>query len=151
MAPRASRLTRRRIDPARVLDSLSDPGAGALVLFLGTVRDTGEAGAVEGMEYEAYGEMAERALARVEERVRRLWPGVKGVRVVHRVGRLAVGDVSVAVAVSAPHRAEAFEACRDAIETIKEEATIWKRERTPDGRSVWVEGRSLERRRRRRA
>lgn len=133
-----------------MLGSVGDPGAGAVVLFLGTVRDNSEAGKVEGIEYEAYAEMAEKSLALVEERVRTKWPEAKAVRVVHRVGALKVGDVSVAVAVSAPHRADAFEACRDAIETIKREAPIWKRETTSDGRSVWVEGNPRTKARRRR-
>lgn len=134
-----TRLTRRRIDPSRVLRSVGDPGAGAVVLFLGTVRDNSDAGAVKGIEYEAYAPMAEKSLASAEERVRRKWPSTRAVKIVHRVGKLEVGEVSVAVAVSSPHRAEAFEACRDAIETIKHEVPIWKREDTADGK-VWVKG-----------
>jgi molybdopterin synthase catalytic subunit len=150
-----ARLTRRRIDPARVLRSVGDPGAGAVVLFLGTVRDNSEAGKVDRMEYEAYGPMAEKALARTEEEVRRMWPATKAVKIVHRVGDLALGEVSVAVAVSSAHRAEAFEACRHAIETIKHEVPIWKRERLSGGGEVWVEGTpigggNMERRKRRR-
>jgi len=134
------RLTRGRIDPARVLRSVGDPGAGAVVLFLGTVRDNGEAGDVDGIEYEAYGPMAEKALARTEEEVRRKWPATKAVKILHRVGDLGVGEVSVAVAVSSPHRGEAFEACRHSIETIKRDVPIWKRERLKGGGEVWVEG-----------
>lgn len=139
-ARKASRVTRRRIDPSKVLRSVGDPGAGAVVLFLGTVRDNSEAGTVERIEYEAYTPMAEKALALAEERVRRRWPATRGIKIAHRVGPLEVGEVSVAVAVSSPHRAEAFEACRDAIETIKREAPIWKREKLADGSEVWVEG-----------
>lgn len=141
------RLTRRKIDPAEVLRSVGDPGAGAIALFLGTVRDSGEAGEVRGIEYEAYGPMAEKALARTEDEVRRMWPATKAVKIVHRVGDLAVGEVSVAVAVSSPHRAEAFEACRHAIERIKHEVPIWKREKLRGGDVVWVEGSPLRRRR----
>jgi molybdopterin synthase catalytic subunit len=123
-----------------VLKSVEDPGAGAVVLFLGTVRDNSEAGRVDRIEYEAYGPMAEKALARTEDEVRRMWPETKAVKIVHRVGDLAVGDVSVAVAVSSAHRAEAFEACRHAIEAIKHDVPMWKRERLSGGEEVWVEG-----------
>jgi molybdopterin synthase catalytic subunit len=137
---KAARLTKGRIDPAMLLRGVADPGAGAVALFLGTVRDNSESGRVERIEYEAYAKMAEKSLARTEEEVRRRWPATTGVEIVHRVGRLSVGDVSVAIAVSSPHRAEAFEACRYAIEAIKHEAPIWKREKLTDGKEVWVQG-----------
>jgi molybdopterin synthase catalytic subunit len=123
-----------------MLKSVADPGAGAVVLFLGTVRDNSEAGSVERIEYEAYEPMAEKRLAQAELEVRRTWPSTTGVKIVHRVGSLAVGEVSVAVAVSSPHRADAFEACRHAIETIKRDVPIWKREKLGDGSEAWVEG-----------
>ena len=81
--------------------------------------------------------MAEKKLAEIEAEVRKRWP-VGNVAMVHRLGRLAVGDVSVAVAVSTPHRAEAFDACRFAIETLKELVPIWKKENAPDGAGEWV-------------
>jgi molybdopterin synthase catalytic subunit len=140
---RGTRLTRRKIDPAKVLKSVARPQAGAVVLFLGTVRDMSEAGPVDGMQYEAYGPMAEKALLRTEEEVRRLWPRTKAVKITHRVGDLDVGDLSVAVAVSAAHRADAFEACRHAIEAIKHDVPIWKRERLRGGKEVWVAGTTL--------
>lgn len=123
-----------------MLSSVGHPGAGAIVLFLGTVRDNSEAGKVDRIEYEAYEPMAEKRLEATEAEVRRRWPATKNVKIVHRVGGLSIGDVSVAVAVSSPHRAEAFEACRHAIEKIKREVPIWKRERLADGREKWVEG-----------
>jgi molybdopterin synthase catalytic subunit len=135
-----ARLTTEVIEPSEVLASVADPGAGAVVLFLGTVRDNSEAGSVERIEYEAYEPMAEKRLAQAERDVRRRWPATTGVKIAHRVGNLAVGEVSVAVAVSSPHRAEAFEACRHAIETIKHDVPIWKREKLGDGSEVWVEG-----------
>ena len=106
-------------------------------LFLGTVRDlTGEFVTV-ALDHEAYGPMAEKKLAEIETEVRRRWP-VGNVAMIHRLGRLAVGDVSVAVAVSCPHRGEAFEACRFAIESLKELVPIWKKENAPDGTGEWV-------------
>jgi molybdopterin synthase catalytic subunit len=141
LAPRkASRLTRDNIDASKLLKSVGDDGAGAIVLFLGVVRDNSDAGGVESMVYEAYEPMAEKSLAETEEEVKRRWPATRAVKLVHRVGTLAVGDVSVAVAVSSPHRAEAFEACRYAIKRIKHDVPIWKRERLTDGKEVWVEG-----------
>jgi molybdopterin synthase catalytic subunit len=135
-----ARLTRDKIDPAEILRSVGDAGAGAVVLFLGTVRDNSEAGSVDRIEYEAYEPMAERSLAQAEEEVRRKWPSTRAVKIAHRVGSLSVGEISAAVAVSSPHRAEAFEACRHAIERIKHDVPIWKRERLADGKEVWVEG-----------
>ncbi len=135
-----SRLTRTKIDPLEVVESVADPKAGAVALFLGIVRDNSEAGRVEKIDYEAYEPMAEKALLQAEREVVRGWPASRKVKVVHRLGRLSVGDVSVAVAVSSPHRAQAFEACRQAVERIKHDAPIWKREQLANGREVWVEG-----------
>ncbi|MBM3979641.1 MAG: molybdenum cofactor biosynthesis protein MoaE [Planctomycetes bacterium] len=131
------RLTRDPIDFHALTDSVRDPHCGAVVLFLGTVRDlTGEQVTVF-LDYEAYGPMAEKKLAEIEADVRRRWP-VGEVAMVHRLGRLDVGDVSVAVAVSTPHRGEAFEAVRFAIDTLKELVPIWKKENAPDGTGEWV-------------
>jgi molybdopterin synthase catalytic subunit len=134
------RLTSGVIRPSEILKSVADPEAGAVVLFLGTVRNNSEAGRVERIEYEAYEPMAEKRLAEAEREVKRRWPRTTGVKIVHRVGSLAIGEVSVAVAVSSPHRAEAFEACRHAIEKIKRDVPIWKREKLGDGSEVWVQG-----------
>ena len=109
-------------------------------MFLGTVRNVSEAGRVQSIEYESYEQMAEKSLEQAEQEVKLRWPETRGVKIVHRVGRLSIGEVSVAVAVSSPHRAEAFEACRHAIERIKHEVPIWKREKLAGGREVWVEG-----------
>jgi molybdopterin synthase catalytic subunit len=134
------RLTREEIDSSAVLSSVHGEGAGAVVLFLGTVRDSGKQGEVTGIDYEAYEPMAEKRLALAEASVRRRYPATIGVRIVHRLGTLLVGETSVAVAVSSPHRAEAFEACRYAIEVIKHDVPIWKRERLNGGKTAWVEG-----------
>ena len=130
------RLTREPIDPAAVADAVRDPHCGAVAVFLGTVRDlTGNAVTV-ALDYEAYAPMAERKLAEIEAEVRRRWP-VGGVALVHRLGRLGVGEVSVAAAVSCPHRAEAFDALRFAVDTLKELVPIWKKENAPDGTGEW--------------
>lgn len=131
------RLTHDPIDCAALTEAVRSPHCGAVALFLGTVRDlTGEFVTV-ALDYEAYGPMAEKKLAEIEADVRRRWP-VGEVAMVHRLGRLGVGEVSVAVAVSCPHRAEAFDACRFAVDTLKELVPIWKRENAPDGTGEWV-------------
>jgi len=141
-AASGGRLTRERLDPSAVLAQTGDPSSGGTVLFVGTVRDAGEAGIVDRILYEAYAPLAEKRLLEIEEDVKSRVPGVR-VALRHRVGELRVGEVSVAVAVSAPHRAEAFEACRLAIERIKHEVPIWKKERLAGGSERWVEGTAL--------
>ncbi|HEX4612030.1 MAG TPA: molybdenum cofactor biosynthesis protein MoaE [Urbifossiella sp.] len=132
-------LTADPIDYHALTEAVRSPRCGAVALFLGTVRDLTGDRATAHLDYQAYPPMAEKKLAEVEAEVRRRWP-VGEVALVHRVGRLGVGEVSVAVAVSSPHRAAAFEACRFAIDTLKETVPIWKRENAPDGASHWVEG-----------
>src|SRR5688500_6139858 len=113
------RLTREPIDYHALTEAVRSPRCGAVCLFLGTVRDlTGEQ-VTEFLDYDAYPPMAEKKLAEIEAEVRTRWP-VGDVALVHRLGRLAVGEVSVAVAVSCPHRAQAFDAGRYAIDTLKE-------------------------------
>ncbi len=129
----------RVIDPAEVLGLVGDPEDGAMLLFLGTVRNHAEGEAVDGITYEAYESMATPVLAEIaHEAAERL--GTDRLVVVHRVGELAVGDVSVAIAVSSPHRAQAYDASRYVIEEIKKRLPVWKREHYTDGRSEWVEG-----------
>jgi molybdopterin synthase catalytic subunit len=134
-----SGIVRVRIDPAKVLESVEDDSSGGTVLFIGTVRNKSNGKEVTGLEYETYRKMAESKLAQLNREVRRRWK-VNHVTMLHREGRLKVGDVSVAVAVSSPHRAEAFEAARFAIDRIKTSVPIWKREAFSDGKRRWVEG-----------
>jgi molybdopterin synthase catalytic subunit len=133
------RLTPDPIDYHALTEAVRSPRCGAVALFLGTVRELTGDRVTTRLDYQAYPPMAEKKLAEVEAEVRRRWP-VGEVALVHRVGSLGVGEVSVAVAVSAPHRAAAFEACRFAIDTLKEVVPIWKRENAPDGAAEWVEG-----------
>ena len=131
-------LTHAPIDYHALTESVRRPGCGAVCLFLGTVRAlTGDEGPAF-LEYEAYPPMAEKKLAEIEAEVRRRWPGGE-VAMVHRLGRRGVGEVSVAVAVSSPHRAEAFAAGRYAIDTLKEVVPIWKKDVAPDGSAAWSE------------
>ncbi len=134
-------ITTRPIDPAELLAQAGDPADGATVLFLGHVRARNDGRPVSGMHYDAYAEMAQRVLAEIaaEAAARQ---GTDRLAVVHRVGELRVGEVSVAIAASSPHRAEAFEAARAVIEAIKERLPVWKQERYTDGDAAWLPGRT---------
>ncbi len=131
------RLTDEPIDFAALTESVRSNDSGAVVLFLGTVREMTDGHRTTALDYEAFGPMAEAKLAEIESEARRRWP-LDRVAIVHRVGRLELGEVSVAVAVSSPHRAEAFEAARFLIDTLKETVPIWKKENWHDGTSEWV-------------
>jgi molybdopterin synthase catalytic subunit len=130
-------LIREPIDVAALVSSVR-PSDGGVCLFLGVVRNESAGRHTTRIEYEAYGPMAEAELARVARDVELEWPGVQ-VRVRHRVGTLEVGEASVAIVASAPHRADAFAACRAAIDRIKSTVPIWKKEFHPDGTSDWVD------------
>jgi molybdopterin synthase catalytic subunit len=130
-------LTRDVIDHQALTEAVRRDDCGAVVTFLGTVRDlTGDRVTV-ALDYEAYPGMAEKKLAEIERETRARWP-VGAMALVHRLGHLQVGEVSVAVAVSCPHRGQAFEACRYAIDRLKELVPIWKKENWADGGTEWV-------------
>ncbi len=131
------RLTTEPIDYHALTEQVRRPGCGAVVTFLGTVRELTDGRETVALDYEAYPGMAEKKMAEIEADTRCRWP-VGELAMVHRLGHLDVGDVSVAVAVSCPHRAEAFEACRHAIDRLKELVPIWKKENWKDGASEWV-------------
>jgi molybdopterin synthase catalytic subunit len=116
---------------------VSHPGAGGIAIFLGVVRDHAEQGSVSRLDYEAHESLALREMTRILNELSREYPGAR-ISVQHRVGQLAIGDAAVVVAASAPHRAEAFAACRAAIDRIKETVPIWKKEWAPDGSALWV-------------
>lgn len=113
-------------------------GDGAVVLFLGTVRDHNAGRRVRHLEYEAYEEMARPQMERLEGEARRRH-GISALALVHRTGRLEVGEIAVGIAVAAPHREEAFAACRFVIDELKRSVPIWKKERF-EGGEVWIEG-----------
>lgn len=116
--------------------AVSDPGAGAIALFAGTVRDTDGGQGVVRLSYSAHPSAAAE-IRRVAEKVAAEF-GVLALAAVHRVGDLDIGDLAVVVAVSCPHRGEAFEACSQLIDTLKREVPIWKHQRFADGSSEWV-------------
>ena len=130
-------LTDRPIDCDRILDEVASPLAGAVVLFLGTTRELTDGQRTAWLDYECYAQMAQAKMAELEAEARRRWP-VVGCVIFHRLGRVEVGQASVAVAVSTPHRAAAFAAGQWLIDTLKEVVPIWKRENWTDGSSQWV-------------
>jgi molybdopterin synthase catalytic subunit len=133
------RVTTEAIGADEPVAFVADPGAGGTCVFLGTVRDHSGAGDVTGLTYEAWEERAIERLEALGEELFARWP-LRKVALVHRYGDLAVTEVSVALAVSAEHRAEAFEACRHAIERLKQDVPIWKKEHLVTGESEWVMG-----------
>ena len=130
------RVTRGRIALDRLLAAVRDPSAGALVTFLGTTRNENAGRRVIRLEYEAYTRMAEREMRALAVEAKRRWP-IRKVAMVHRTGVVPVGQASVAIVVSAGHRAEAFEACHWLIDRLKEIVPIWKREHFRGGQ-IWI-------------
>lgn len=121
-----------------LLAAVADPDCGGNVLFLGTVRGRTGAWRTESLEYEAYGDMAGEVLARIAAAARRMWPGAR-LALAHRTGVVPPGQAAVGVAAAATHRGDAFAAARFAIERVKTELPVWKKERSPEGREFWVE------------
>jgi molybdopterin synthase catalytic subunit len=130
-------LTHSPIDPSAILAQVASNDAGAVVLFLGTTREFTKGRQTASLDYECYPQMAEAKLAELETQAREKWPLVH-VSIVHRLGRLELGEASIAIAVSSPHRQAAFEAGKWLIDTIKEDVPIWKQENWADGTSEWV-------------
>jgi len=131
------RVTEELLSQAAITAAVADPEAGGVVVFSGVVRNETGGRRVKFLEYEAHAALAEAKMREIGEMVHARWPGVKMVAMVHRVGRLEIGEASVMIAVSAGHRAEAFEACRFAIDRLKETVPVWKKEYFEDG-EVWV-------------
>jgi molybdopterin synthase catalytic subunit len=127
---------------AEVYDLADDPANGAVVVMSGTVRNQTEGKAVEYLEYQAYQPMAIAVFNSIAAQIRNQWQDANRIVIHHRVGKLKIGDISVIVAVGCPHRGEAFAACKYAIDTLKHNAPIWKKEffREADGtsHSTWV-------------
>jgi molybdopterin converting factor subunit 1 len=133
---RLFRVTTQPLDPREVERAVAASDTGATVSFTGTVRDHARGQTVTALEYEAYAPAAEKMLARVADEIRERW-GLERVAIVHRIGLLPVGEASVVIAISSTHRDAAFEACRYAIERLKEIVPIWKKEFYADG-AIWV-------------
>jgi molybdopterin synthase catalytic subunit len=132
------RITREPINRDEVIAAVAHPEAGGICTFEGVVRNHARGHAVRYLEYDAYPEMAEEQMAAIAQEVRERWPGAR-IAMVHRIGRLEIGEASVVISVAMPHRAQAFEACRYAIDKLKTTVPIWKKEFGEQGEE-WVEG-----------
>jgi molybdopterin synthase catalytic subunit len=130
-------LTEDPIDTSSLLNRVRHPEAGAVVLFLGTTRELTAGKQTVALDYEAYREMAERQLADLEAEARRRWPVIE-CSITHRLGRVPPTEASVAIAVSTPHRSDAFAAGQWLIDSLKSDVPIWKREQWADGTQEWV-------------
>ncbi|RYL92109.1 molybdenum cofactor biosynthesis protein MoaE [Sporolactobacillus sp. THM7-4] len=124
------------IDPSAVIKEVEHRNAGAIVTFMGTVREMTRERKTLYLDYESYEPMARRMLENIGGEIRKRWPGAR-TAIVHRIGRLQIGDLAVMIAVSSPHRKEAYEANRFAIERIKTMVPIWKKEHWADG-ELWI-------------
>ena len=131
------RVVTEPLSPDTIAAEVDDPGAGGIVIFSGVVRNETGGRSVKFLEYEAHAPMAEVKMREIGESLRARWSGVKRVAMLHRIGRLEIGEASVLIAVSASHRGDAFEACRYAIDTLKRTVPVWKKEHFEDG-EVWV-------------
>jgi molybdopterin synthase catalytic subunit len=132
----AFRLTDEPIDPSSVVEEVSDPRAGAIATFLGTTRVESRGRTVHYLDYEAYGGMAEKVMAELADELKAKHD-LCAVAITHRIGRVEIGEISVAIAVSAPHRAAALAACAEAIDTLKETVPLWKKE-VYEGGEEWI-------------
>ncbi|MCG9129583.1 molybdenum cofactor biosynthesis protein MoaE [Candidatus Poribacteria bacterium] len=131
------KITSEVITGEEVRDAVETPDAGAVVLFFGTVRNNTGGRATKYLEYEAYPPMAEKKMSEISEEIAEKW-GIDRVAMIHRVGKLEIGEVSVAVAVASPHRKDGFKACEYAMNRLKQIVPIWKREVWADGEAEWV-------------
>ena len=130
-------LTTDSISIDGLVAEVASPERGGTCVFLGTVRNGPEEQGVTGIEYSAYEQMVDAELGRVLAETRERWPAAR-VALRHRVGLLPVGTASIGIAVAAPHRAEAFAACRYVIEAVKQRVPVWKKELREDGTAVWA-------------
>lgn len=128
-----------KIDITKILQSVEDNSAGGIDMFIGTTRDNSKGKSVLRLEYEAYIPMALKKMNEIAGEAKTRW-NIKKISLVHRIGKVEIGEASIVIAVSSPHRKEAFEACRYAIDTLKKIVPIWKKEFFEDG-EVWVDAR----------
>jgi molybdopterin synthase catalytic subunit len=135
-SPILCKITQSPINMQELADFVADPAAGAMATFVGMTRNTNEGRQVTRLEYECYPGMAEKEMEKIAAEVLRRWP-IKKIAMVHRLGRVDIGEASVAIAVSSGHRHAAFEACHYAINQLKETVPIWKKE-LYEGGELWI-------------
>ena len=133
------RIVSEAIDCRAIIDEVTGEDRGAVLTFAGTVRNTNLGRTVRSIDYHAYESMARKELEKLELETADRWPGVK-IRIVHRIGKLDLGEASVFIAAAGAHRDESFAALRHAIDRLKENAPVWKRELYEDGSEAWLEG-----------
>ena len=131
-------ITTEKIEADALFEGILQPGYGAVVTFAGTVRDSTDGRRTLRLEYEAYAEMAEAKMREVGEEIHARWD-IGDVAMIHRVGTLEIGEISILISVAAPHRKNAFEACSYAIDRVKQVVPVWKKEIWADGEREWVE------------
>ena len=131
-------LTRQRLSIDQLVADVSSPERGGTCVFLGTVRNGAEEQGVEAIEYSAYEEMVEVEFGRLVADAAARWPDAR-IAVRHRLGTIPAGEASIGIAVAAPHRAQAFDACRFVIEEVKRRIPVWKKELRLDGTEIWVD------------
>lgn len=136
-------ITEKVINLDRLLKETNEPQCGACVVFLGTVRNNSENGTVKSITYEVHKELAIKVIRNLEKQIEKRYKDCR-CRIVHRVGYMKVGEASVAIVVRTPHREDAYQASRYAIEKIKKIVPIWKREHTSYGKGKWIRGNKLE-------
>lgn len=130
------KVTTEKLDQAQITNLISDPSCGGIVVFVGTVRNNTEGRSVNHLFFETYKSMAISEMTKISEKAQNQWP-INKMAIYHRIGKLEIGEEAVIIAVSSPHRKEAFAACQFAIDTLKETVPIWKKEVFEDG-EVWV-------------
>jgi molybdopterin synthase catalytic subunit len=128
------------LDPDEVFAAIRRDEAGAVVLFHGVARNDSEGRKVIALEYDAHAPLAEKKLRDVRDEVRRRWPEITSIAMLHRIGRLAIGETSLLVGISSPHRQQAFEASQYAVDRVKQIVPVWKKEIWEDGSGQWVPG-----------
>ena len=136
--PDSFRITFAPLSLDEVYALADNPANGAVVVMSGMVRDNTDGKPVVALEYQAYEPMAIEIFKQIAAQIRQTWPDVTRVAIHHRTGKLTIGEISVLVAVGCPHRSEAFAACKFAIDTLKHNAPIWKKEWWQDGSTSWV-------------
>jgi len=134
-------ITSATLDPQRLIDHVRKDESGAVALFSGVVRNENLGRRVLYLEYDAYPEMAERVMREIAEEALRRWP-ITDVAMQHRTGKLDIGETSLLIAVSAPHRKEAFDACHSLVDRFKEVVPVWKKE-VWEGGEEWIEGEAV--------
>lgn len=135
-------LVETKIDIGSYLKQMDDPAHGACLVFSGVVRNRNHGRTVTSVSYDAFAPLCTQTFSEISDEARRHCPGAR-ILLIHRVGRLEVGEVSVLLAVSTPHRAEAYQISRYVIENLKTRAPIWKKETYVDGESEWLQGHAL--------